>query len=260
MRVVLATGRIPGRPGQAVRAVLNGVLLGVMSEDRLRALDEHYYDVDVMYRTTAWNERGLSAWERGAVQRTFPPGSRIVVPACGGGREVLALLDAGFDAIGYESHPGLVGFAERFLADHGHPGRAFAVARDRFPPEAGSWDGVLVGWGGYSLIAPRAARVSFLRDAGSATELGGALMLSCFARPAHGRELRVTARVARALQRGRTGSMELGDTLAPNRVHVFTRAELDAELREAGLVLDSYATVSVADGITSYVCAIGRHR
>lgn len=256
---MLASGRVRGTGGRALRATLSGLGLGLLSEAQLRALDEHYYDTDPQYRTAAWNERGLMPWEREGVKQNFAGRSRIVVPACGGGREVLALAAEGFDPIGYEPHRSLQGYADGFLAEHGHPGRARSAPRDEFPSDSGPCDGVLVGWGAYSLISPRAARVRFLRDAARATETGGPVMVSLFAGAAYGRALRLTARLATVLRRARGAApTELGDTLAPNRVHVFTQRELMAELREAGLSPDSYRVVAPATDGVDYACAIGR--
>jgi len=260
MRIVLASGRIPGRPGQLLRGVLNGLLLGLMSDEHLRRLDEHYYRRDMTYRSVAWNEHGLAGWERNAVKRSFASHSRITVVASGGGREVLALLLAGFDATGYEPHPDLHRFAQGFLAANGYPGRALPMPRDNFP-YTGRVDGVLVGWGGYSLIAPRARRVRFLSDAAATMPSGGGVLLSVFARVLHGRELQLTSRLASALRRIRgEAPIELGDTLAPNRVHVFTTAELRAEFDDAGIELESCGFVGAADSMTSYACATGRTR
>lgn len=258
MRSVLASGRVRGRGGRALRASLSGLGLGLLSEAELRALDERYYDADRQYRTREWNERGLMWWEREAIDQSFAGRSRVVVPACGGGREVVALLAEGFDAIGYESHRSLRAYGEAFLAERGHPGRARFAMRDQFPADAGPCEGVLVGWGAYSLISPRSARVRFLRDAARATAAGGPVMISFFACPAYGRALRLPARFASALRRARgVAPIELGDTLAPNRVHVFTQAALEAELREAGLLPDSYRVLGPASDGVDYACAIG---
>jgi hypothetical protein len=257
MRVVLASARLGGRTGRAARAAVSGTCLGLLSEDQLRGLDERYYDVEELYRTPAWNERGLTWWEQEEIERSFAGRSRIVVAACGGGREVLALLAGGYDAVGYEPHPALRAFAESLLRAHGQAGRALAAERDQFPGH-GPCDGVLVGWGAYGLIAPRERRVGFLRDAAAATAPGGPVMLSFFHRSVHGRDLRVTARMAGWLRRRRGGPpVEIGDTLAPSRVHVFTREELEHELLDAGLVLGSYRVLMEADPVTSYACAIG---
>lgn len=254
MRTTLAAARVPGAGGQVLRGTLNGLWLGVLSDAQLRALDERYYDREDTYRTAAWNERGLFFWEAPEVERSFPAGARVVVIACGGGREVLGLLRAGYDAVGYESHPALAEYAERFLAGHGFAGHAHAIARDSFPAGE-ACDAVIVGWGAYALIASRAARVALLR----AMPAGVPVLLSFFERPAHGRELRLTLRLARTARRLRGSTpLELGDTLAPNRVHVFTRAELEDEVAEAGRRLAVYHVIGPADPRTGYAYAVVR--
>jgi SAM-dependent methyltransferase len=256
MDVVLASGRLRGRMGRLMRAVLNGVLLGLLSDRRLKAMGLLYHAREGIYTTSDWNERGLAWWERDAIVGSFAPGSRVLVVGCGGGREVLGLINAGFEAVGCDPNRVLQEFAAALLARHGHPGRTRTCAADSFP--AGErCDGILIGWGTYSLLAPRRARVALLRDALAATDQQGSIVLSCFARPAHGRELRITDAVARAIRRRPAVSIELGDTLAPARVHVFTRLELEGELRDAGLELVSYRAFMAADETTSYVCAIG---
>src|SRR5205085_4597492 len=124
----------------------------------------------------------------------------IVVPAAGGGREVLALAEAGFDAIGYEPHPGLTEWGRDFLAARGHEGRVRQAERDEFPAlDAGGADGVLVGWGAYSLIHTRDQRVRFLAGARRALPAGGPLIVSFFERPGGSRELTWTTGAANAV-------------------------------------------------------------
>src|SRR5436309_2730404 len=115
----LASSKVPVVVAAALRTLLNGVWLGVLTDAELAALDESYYEQATMYRTASWNERGLFDWEQRLVLDHFPPGARIIVTACGGGREVLALLKMGFDVFGYESHPALAAFAGDFMAEHG---------------------------------------------------------------------------------------------------------------------------------------------
>ena len=100
-------------------AMTDAVWLGLLDAERLGQLDEHFYhetreDVDgerIGYEDDRYTKRGLAGWEQGAVERHFPPGGRILVTGAGGGREVLALLALGFDAVGYEPNPRLVGAA-----------------------------------------------------------------------------------------------------------------------------------------------------
>jgi hypothetical protein len=257
LRAALASSRAPDLLAQLARALLNGFWLGVLSDERLRELDELYYAREEVYRTAAWNERGLFAWEREVIDTHFAGARRVAVAACGGGREVLALREAGYDAVGYEPHPGLVAFARDLLASRGHPDSVHASPRDVFP--AGEpCDGIVVGWGAYSLIHGRARRIAFLRGARSRLEDGAPLLVSCFVRPVLGRELQRTVALADRLRMlaGRREPLELGDTLAPNRVRVFTLAQVIDEATAAGFEVRSHALVGQQNTGTDYVAVV----
>src|SRR5438105_1498095 len=99
VRGALAAGRVPGLVARVLRGVVNGLLLGALSDRTLRELDEHYYTGEEMYRTAEWNEQGLFAWEEAIVAAHFPAGAQVAVVGAGGGREVLALLGAGYEAV-----------------------------------------------------------------------------------------------------------------------------------------------------------------
>jgi hypothetical protein len=255
----LASARIPHALERASRGVLAGLWLGVLSDDGVHALDERYYDSEAVYRTPEWNERGLFPWERAFVDRHLERGGRVVVLACGGGREVLALLEDGFDAIGYEPHRALAAYADGLLASRGHPGRVHEAPRGGLAHDTPACDGVVVGWGAYSLVRGRAARVRLLADARARLPSGGPVLLSFFETPRHGRGLRATRRIADAMRRARgRAALELGDTLAPNLVHVFTPDQLADEVAAAGLELADHRHVGEADASVSYAAAVAR--
>jgi hypothetical protein len=259
VRAALASGRLPRGLERAARGALAGLWLGVLSDDELRALDEAYYDSEDVYRTADWNERGLFEWERRLVDEHFDRGGRVVVLGCGGGREVLALVEAGFDAVGYEPHPALAAYANDLLAANGHPGRVHDAPRGELPPAAPAADGLIVGWGAYSLVRGRAARVRVLAGARERLRAGAPILLSCFEASRHGRELRAVRGIANALRRPRGREpVELGDTLAPNLVHVFTATELAGEVAAAGLELADHRRVAEADPSVSYAAVVAR--
>ena len=259
MTATLASAGIPPRLANAARAAISGFWLGVLSDASLRLVDERYYEESVIYRTDEWNERGLFDWERDLIDEHFRDRERIVVLACGGGREVLALLREGFEATGYEPHPALVSYARTFLAARGYASRVHAAQRDEFPADAGPADAVVVGWGGFSLVHRRARRIALLREARRALPPGGPVLLSFFARQRDGRELKLTKAAATRLRRLRGRQPpELGDTLAPNLVHVFTRPRLVEEVAAAGLELVVYQALAPADESTSYASAVVR--
>ena len=259
LAVASRSARVPAVLAAASRTVLNGAWLGLLAEDEIADLDRRYYEQAGEYRSVAWNEQGLFDWERRFVDEHLVAGQRVVVLAAGGGREVLGLLGLGFDAVGYEPHPGLLAAGNDLLAGHGHPGRLRRARRDELPPDAGEFDALVVGWGAYSLLRDRPHRVALLAAARTAMPADGVVLLSFLQRAADDRELRWTAGIANAERRVRRAEpVAVGDTLAPNRVHLFSAAEVAEEVAEAGLVLASTAVTGRADASTTYVRAVAR--
>lgn len=235
--------------------------MGVLSDARLSALDERYYDDAQQYRTDEWNERGLFQWEQDLVQESFPSGGRVVVVGCGGGREVLALLKDGYDVVGFESHPALLAFGDGLLTAKGYPSRVRAVPRDAFPHDAGPCDAVIIGWGAYSLVHGEESRINLLRDAYDQLRPDAPILVSFFARPSDHREARWTQAMANGLRRVRGArTVQLGDTLAPNLVHVFHRDEITDEALAAGFEVATYRLISQIDTTISYASAVLRAR
>ena len=79
-------------------AVHEGFWLGCLSAEDLNAVTAGHYEQSREYSSPEHNQRGLFDWEAAALNRYFQPGSRILVAAAGGGREILALRRAGFQA------------------------------------------------------------------------------------------------------------------------------------------------------------------
>ncbi len=261
LRAVAGTTRFTERLAAGSRTLFNGLWLGVLTDDELAAIDLDYYTSSAAYRTAEWNERGLFDWEQLAVDRHFGGCRRIVVLAAGGGREVLALLRAGFDAVGYEPHPDLAAFGRDLLAGHGHPDRLHLSRRGEVPPGVGPCDGVIVGWGAYSLVSGRHARVRLLAGIRELLHDGGPVLLSYVEREVDDRELRWTASIANGVRRLRgVVPAEVGDTLSPYYSHIFSRAELAEEAAEAGLELVDRWSPGRADRTTSYGCAVAVRR
>lgn len=236
---------------RAARGAFDGFWLGVLSDADLDAVDARYYDSRESYRESAYNEQGLFEWEEAALDAHFDRCRRLIVTAAGGGREVLALRERGFDAIGYECHPELAREGRARLAAHGHEEALRRCARDEWPT-ADACDGVVVGWGSYMLIRGRRRRLEFLRGAARSLPPGGPLLVSFYGRDRLGFEHRVTAAVGNALRAiARRERLDAGDALAPNFVHFFTEAEIRDELREGGFELVDF-------GRTPYRHAVAR--
>jgi hypothetical protein len=161
----------------------------------------------------------------------------VVVTGAGGGREVLALREQGFDAVGYEPNERFAAAGERLLAERGHAGTFHHSGRSVFPEDLGQCDAVIIGWGSYMHMAPRARRVAFLAGARRVLPEGAPLLVSFFEREARTAYFDQVARVANVLRRMRRADpVELGDALIPHPhfLHHFTREEIEAELRDGG--------------------------
>ena len=235
----------------AANGCFDGLWLGLLDRRALAVLDEGFYSNghDVLdgrsfaYADDEHNLSGLQAWEAAAVDAHFAPGARVVVTGAGGGREVLALLERGFDAIGYEPNASLVAAGSRLLERRGHAGRLLPSERDGFPRDAAACDAVVLGWGSYMLIPGRARRVELLRAARRALPAGGTLLCSFFVRPPGAEYFAVVARTANAVRRLRGAERaELGDAVGHNFVHSFTREEVEGELADGGFEVVSFAS------------------
>ena len=219
-------------------AVHAGLWLGVLDHHDLHAVDAAHYANAARYLDEEHNRSGLMPWEREAFSGHFPSSGAVLVLAAGAGREMLALLDLGYDVVGYEPHPLLVSTGETLLA-----GRAslHASARDEAPaapPGGRPFDAVVVGWSAYTLVIGSARRRALLRQLRTLVRDDAPVLLSFFTRTPDDTRSRLVAGTAGAVRRLRgRPPVELGDDLLPNAVHRFTRAEVAAELAAAGFVL-----------------------
>ena len=231
---------------RGISAVTTGLFLGLLDEDDRARIDQDYYDdawetvegVPARYGDEAMVRSGLFEWERKAVDAHFPPGAVVAVVGAGAGREVLALAEAGFDAHGYDPHTGLVARGRALLEAEGHVDRLHQSERDTLPRLPEGVGVVVVGWGVYTLIAGRRRRVELLAAARAELPPGAPVLLSFFPRPERSRYLTLVHRLASTVRRLRGApAPEPGDSLMPNFVHYFARAEIEEELAAAGLEL-----------------------
>jgi hypothetical protein len=231
----------------ATDAVFDGFWLGILDPRRLEQADEHFYAGATMgldgsanlYTHPATITGGLRPWEASAVRSLVSPGARVAVPGAGSGREVLWLLDHGFDAVGYEPNPALVAAGSRVLAAQGYPGRLHQCGRVGFPDAASACDLVLVGWGAYSHIPGRDRRLTFLGGARRRLPEGGAILVSFQDRFPEARLPRLTARIANVIGSGLGREpVEVGDVLNGTFVHRFTRQEVADELSGCGFAAE----------------------
>jgi hypothetical protein len=236
-----ARNRVPVVP----EPIFTGVCLGLLGRPTLHAVDELTYDERRRYHGDEYNLSGLFDWERSAIDRHFRGRRRLLVTGAGGGREVLALAaaDLEVEVRGHECNAALVAVADGLIARRGLAGRASVqwLPRDAVPRDATPFDGAIVGWSAYMLVIGRANRVRFLAEVRDLLLGDSPLLLSFFTRDDPATRLARVVRSANVIRRllGRPLA-ELGDDLAPNFVHRFTREEIEAELRDAGFRLAEF--------------------
>ena len=217
-------------------AIHEGFWLGYLSADDLDAITGDHYRESKEYASPEHNQRGLFDWEAAAVDQYFQPGSRILVAAAGGGREVLALRRAGFQAEGFDCSLALVQASGAIFDEFREPRSVSYCASGEVPSGPALYQGLIVGWSGYTHIPTRQRRIAFLQNLRSRALPGAPILISFFPREASRCESLNywTARASRFLFRGRDEDSEIGDHLGFCFTHIFTRQEVEEELRAAG--------------------------
>ena len=220
-----------------------GFWLGCLTPDDLNAITADHFDQSRFYASAEHNLGGFFTWEKDLVERHFPPTSRILVAAAGGGREVLALRKAGFEADGFECSTPLVDASRQIFDQAGQASYITYCPPDRVPDGLTTYDGILVGWGAYTHIPTRTRRVSFLQALRKCTKPQAPLLLSYFTRRADSADAiaQEIAKIIGVIARPRKESFEVGDRISFARyVHSFTRDELEEELKSAGFQMAEY--------------------
>lgn len=237
VRAYLFWVRVRRRLGIRPFPTLAGALLGMLRRGTLHALDDAFYARSAGYRSDRHNLQGLRPWEEEALGAFFAGRASLVVLGAGGGREVLALARRGLRVEAFECNPALVEYAAALLAREGVDAEVRFLPRDAIPG-AGRFDGAIVGWSAYMLISGRTRRIALLRGLRERLEAGSPVLLSFWTRRPDSPRARRVAAVAGRVRRLLGGEpVEEGDDLAPNFVHRFTRAEVEAELAAAGFSL-----------------------
>ncbi len=223
------------------RGLWAGFWLGFLSRKQIHLIDQHSYAASKSYLGTDHNLSGLYGWETEAIDRYFKECRRLVLLGAGAGREVGPLLGRGFEVDAFECHEGLRETGNALLAEHDPRCSIQSMERDLCPNLEGNYDGVIVGWGMYSLIQGRGQRIQLLRELRASVEGGTPMLLSFYVLGGPQRRYRIAARLGNIIRTvlGRE-RLDFGDNLSPGYGHLFTRESLEEELREAGWRLEFF--------------------
>ena len=234
------------------RVLFEGFWLGIGTRRFFHGIDDFCYRSWSRYHDESYNRGGLHAWEARVIEQYFQGRESVLLAAAGGGREALALTKMGFQVRGFECHEGLRNVANGLLAQASPDNSILACKRDHCPDLDETFDGLIIGWGAYMLIQESHRRVAFLRRMRARTVPGAPLLLSFYYRDGDTRQLLWTARLANFLRMICFRSkVEIGDRLAPNFVHYFSRNEIERELALADFQLVSFNTLEYGHAVAA---------
>jgi hypothetical protein len=224
-----------------------GFWLGWFDAEDMNAATVRSFERSGTYNGPEHNRSGLFPWEREAIDRFFSPGSRILVAAAGGGREMIALHQLGFQVDGFDCAPSLVETGRRLLRDLHIPSNVMLCPPNDVPRELPPYDGLVVGWSALMHIPGTARRIAFIRKLRQCVRPGAPLLASFWVRmeasPDEVRTFRLAARI-RSLRGRRAEPLESGDHLTGRGYHhCFTREELEAEFTASGFRVRHYSQV-----------------
>ncbi len=218
------------------QAVFEGVWMGLLPEQSYDVISEKSYGSGKEYTNDRYLDRGFHFWEELAVRAWFAPGSRVIVAAAGGGRELIALERSGFAAAGFECSRAMVQAGQLALAARGIAATLEWAAPCIVPPMNGRFDGAIVGWNGYCYISPRSRRIAFLKSLRAQLPQDAPILVSTAVRIPQARAPAWIARIANAVRTCtfRPPVFEPGDSFEGRPKMHFTRRQLEHELTDAG--------------------------
>ncbi len=234
-------------------AFFNGFWLGLLSKKALDLVNNYYYNHANLYFQDYHNKKGLFKWEEEMINQYFQKCKSILIAAVGGGRELLALHNLGYEVDAFECNTSLARSASKLIRNEGISAEVKLVPVDKCPESDKVYDGLIVGWGGYMSIQGRKRRVAFLRKMRDCARKGAPVLISFYYRNYqrfywfYFRTVVLIGNLLRWVLRREC--LEVGDDLHYNFVHNFTKEEIICEFQEAGFDLVHFGTQSYGHAV-----------
>ncbi|RMF96756.1 MAG: class I SAM-dependent methyltransferase [Candidatus Schekmanbacteria bacterium] len=230
-KIYYSTLKIVGIMQQAIQLPFEAFWLGISNKEFLHDIDKYYYDINPTYHSAEYNNQGFFEWEEKAVREHFSECRTILVAGAGAGREMLALIEEGFEVCGFDCNESLVNLAHKNIEEKGYSAKVFLSDRDDTADIDEIFDGIIVGWAVYMHIPERESRVEFLKKIRRNIKTDGPLLLSFFVRKGNPKNFQLLTSMANIIRKllGKK-KIDVGDRLAPNFIHYFTKDEIEKEL------------------------------
>jgi SAM-dependent methyltransferase len=203
------------------------------------------------------SDSGLAVSERRMVTNLLHPSDRVLLVGSGTGRDLLGLLELGYDASGLEQVPELAEISRAHLARRGLTATVLSgLVEDA--EYGGRYDAIVFSLGVYSCLPHAESRIATLRRLRAHLSPEGRIILSYTGVPAAPSLARHLMRISAVLSRA-DWTPEPGDAFArdylvrriPRYEHLFQPGDVAAECRAAGLRL-------IQDAVTDFSlhCAV----
>lgn len=114
------------------------------------------------------------------IDNYFKDCKNVLVGAAGAGREIIALSNHDIKVDAFECNPSLVDECRCLLNKVGVNAGIFLTEPDNVPNELGSYDGLIIGWGGYMHIIGADNRIRFLKQCRKHIRPEGPILVSFF--------------------------------------------------------------------------------
>jgi len=228
---------------EIIEIIFQAFWLSMLDHNDLNNLTKIGYVIrSEMYQNDEYNTSGFWAWEEKTIERFFYNCKKVLVGAAGGGREVIALSNRGMHADAFECNENLVAYSKNLLRKRGIKAEIALSVPDQVPKEYGIYDGIIMGWGGYTHIHGSKNRIEFLRQCYDHIITDGPLLLSFWQNNRNTKnplKIRI-ANFIRHLRRSKE-MIESGDLLdIDGFFHAFKKEEIEKEMNEAGFHLILY--------------------
>lgn len=216
-------------------SIVERAALHALTEQELDGITQRVYDASSSYRFDR-----VEPWEEEWWTARLPRRGRILVGACGAGREVLWCLGRGYSVEAFDPARSLVALARQRVQGRA---RIDVAGYSEFIAGSvgiGQFDAIILGWGSLSHVMSADSRAALLATCARICPGGPTLASWLGARDApSGRSARVGARLGRALGALRGIPLRTVDSdtiyLHIGATHHFDDRELATLCRRAGL-------------------------